>query len=367
MAAEVFKPLRIFVERSVQDLPFTRELLSRLSSAPVQMVDDAQEAVNDLMDFPEPMTEGKRSLLVARQRGPFIKRCPGTKNYICCGYRIINAAANCNLDCTYCILQSYLTIPPVVVYANTEDLIAQLDRCLSSGQDHFYRLGTGELTDSLSLDPLFHHARLLVPYFANKTNTILELKTKTTNVEDLIALEHGRRTVVSWSLNTEPIARSEERDAPPIKARLQAAGRCYEAGYRIGFHFDPLIEYPGWEEDYSQVVEGIFQYVGPEAIAWISLGALRYRPDLDEIIRQRHPESEIVLGELFPGEDGKLRYFKPIRVEMFRKLHRQIKEHDPGVFVYLCMESDQVWRQALGWSPGNMATLSRLLDERVHP
>jgi len=365
MAAEVFKPLRIFVERSVEDLPFTRELLNRLPSIPVQMVTDAQKPVNALKSFPDPVTEGKRSLLVTRQRGPFIKRCPGTKNYICCGYRIINAATNCNLDCTYCILQSYLTIPLVVVYANREDLIAQLDRYLSSGQADFYRLGTGELTDSLSLDPLFKHARLLVPYFANKANAILELKTKTTNVEDLIALQHSRRTVVSWSLNTEPMARSEEPDAPLINARLQAAGRCCEAGYRIGFHFDPLIEYPGWERDYSQVVDGIFQHVDPEAIAWISLGALRYPPQLAEIIRRRHPHSEIVLGELFPGKDGKLRYFRPIRAKMFHHMSACIEEHNPDVLVYLCMESDEVWRQALGWSPGDMATLSRLLDERV--
>ena len=367
MASGEFSPEHIFVERSVQDLPFTRGLLDRWPEIRPHMVRNPQQAVESLAGQPDPIGAGKRSVLIARQRGPFIKRCPGTKNYICCGYRIINVATNCNLDCTYCILQSYLTIPFLVVYANVEDLITQLDGFLSSGLDDFYRLGTGELTDSLSLDPIFGHAKLLVPYFADKTGAILELKTKTTNVEDLLRLEHGQRTVVSWSLNAESIARQEENGAPPIDERLQAARRCHEAGYRIGFHFDPLIEYPGWEEDYRQVVDGIFDYVAPEAIAWISLGALRYPPKLDEIIRHRHPQSEVVLGELLPGKDGKLRYFKPIRIEMFRQLNAWIKKHDPDLFVYLCMESDQVWRQAMGWSPSNMATLSRLLDERVRP
>ena len=367
MGTDIFRPQRIFVERSIQDLPFTRKLLDQWPSVPVQMVSQPQQAVDALRGEPDPIAAGKRSLLIARQRGPFIKRCPGTKNYICCGYRIINAATNCDLDCTYCILQGYLTIPLLTVYANLDDLMAQLDSFLSSGQDEFYRLGTGELTDSLSLDPSFGHARLLVPYFADKSNAILELKTKTTNVEDLMDLEHAGRTVVSWSLNAEPVVRKEEHGAPPVKERLQAARRCYRAGYRIGFHFDPLIDYPGWEEDYRRVVEAIFQHVDPQAIAWISLGALRYPPQLEEIIRRRHPQSEIVLGELFPGKDGKPRYFRPIRTRMFRKLNTWIKEHDADVFVYLCMESDLVWRQALGWSPGNMARLSRLLDERVKP
>jgi spore photoproduct lyase len=367
MTSPLFEPERIFVERSVRDLPFTRSLLSRWPAVPSQEVDRPQEAQELVSRTADPLTAGKRSLLIARQRGPFIKRCPGTKAYICCGYGIINTANGCDLDCSYCILQGYLNNPLLTVYANVEELIEQLDALLSGGGDRFYRLGTGELTDSLSLDPLFGHARLLVPYFAGKNNAILELKTKTTNVGELLQLDHNGRTVVSWSLNAQPVVSREERGAPPVASRLAAARRCCQAGYRIGFHFDPLITYPGWEEDYQAVVDAIFEHVEPEAIAWISLGALRYPPQLDGIIRRRHPNSDIVLGELFPGQDGKLRYFRPIRTALFRKMNAWIKEHDEGIFVYLCMESDPVWRQALDWSPGNMATLSRLLDERVKP
>jgi spore photoproduct lyase len=367
MIAEPLQPARIFLESSAQDYGLTQELLARWPSVPVRRIHQTQEAVDFLTNFADPLAEGKRSLLITRQRGPFIKPCPGTRKYICCGYRIINVTTGCHLDCTYCVLQRYLSIPLLTVYVNRDELVTQLDDLLSSGRDRFYRLGTGELTDSLGLDPLLHHARLLVPYFADKSNAILELKTKTTHVDELMDLKHGGRTVVSWSLNAEPMARAEEHPAPPISERLRAAQRCYHAGYRIGFHFDPLIDYPGWKENYRQVVDSIFRHIDPDSIAWISLGALRYPPPLEEIIRRRHPQSEIVLGELLPGKDGKLRYLRTIRTEMFRCLHTWIKEHDPGIFVYLCMESDQVWHQALGWSPGNMATLSKHLDERVKP
>ncbi len=367
MATEPFQPARLFMENSLEDCRLGKDLRARWPTVPLKRIKAIQEAVDVVMDVVDPLAEGKKSLCIARQRGSFIKGCPGTRNYICCGYRIINVTTGCHLDCTYCILQGYLNNPLLTVYANLDDLMEQLDTLLSSGRHSFYRLGTGELTDSLGLDPIFHHARLLVPYFADKTNAILELKTKTTHVDELIGFRHGGRTVVSWSLNAEPIAQKEERHAPPIWERLEAAQRCYQAGYRIGFHFDPLIEYPGWEKGYRQVVDGIFQLVDADAIAWISLGALRYPPQLEQIIRRRHPHSEIVLGELFPGKDGKLRYFRPIRVKMFHHMNAWIEEHNPNVFVYLCMESDEVWRQALGWSPGNTARLSELLDERVKP
>jgi len=367
MDPAIFTPERIFVERSVRDLNLTRRLLERWPSVPRMMVDSAREAADQLSREDDPVGAGKRCLLIARQRGPFVKRCPGTSGYICCGYRIINAATGCDLDCSYCILQGYLSNPLLTVYANTDDLLVQLEAFLSSGEDEFYRLGTGELTDSLSLDPILGHGRLLVPFFAGRTNAILELKTKTTRIEDLLGLEHGGRTVVSWSLNAKEVAEGEEHGAPPVVERLRAARRCQQAGYRLGFHFDPVIDFPGWEKSYRRVVDAIFEHVDPRSIAWISLGALRYPPALEEIIRRRHPASEIILGELFPGMDGKPRYFRPIRTWLFRKINDRIKEHDPDVFVYLCMESDQVWRQALGWSPGSMAALSRRLDERVRP
>ena len=45
------------------------------------------------------------------------------------------------------------------------------------------------------------------------------------------------------------LASSERRPAPPA-ARLAAAGRVLAAGYKVGFHLDPVIAYPGAERDY---------------------------------------------------------------------------------------------------------------------
>ncbi|MDZ7262866.1 MAG: DNA photolyase, partial [candidate division KSB1 bacterium] len=250
-------------------------------------------------------------------------------------------------------------------YANITDLFAELDKILSQHPHRFFRIGTGELADSLSLEHLTHLSSFLVPYFSKWPNAILELKTKSTLIDNLLNLEHRGRTVVSWSLNAESIAQTEEPRSPSVEERLVAARKCQEAGYKLGFHFDPLIHYPGWEQGYRNVVDKIFEYVDPESIAWISLGAFRYPPQLEAIIRQRHPQSPIVYGELFPGKDGKLRYFKPIRIEMFKRVLERIREYDKSVFVYLCMESPEVWRKVFGWVPEGKNKLSRLLDDRV--
>ena len=68
-------------------------------------------------------------------------------------------------------------------------------------------------------------------------------------------------------------------------------------------------------------------------------------------------------GEFVPGLDGKLRYFKPLRIELFRKVASWIRGHAPDVPVYLCMEDDEVWRKALGFTPAEKGGLGRMLDD----
>ena len=70
-------------------------------------------------------------------------------------------------------------------------------------------------------------------------------------------------------------------------------------------------------------------------------------------------------GEFILGNDGKMRYFKPIRIEMYGALAEMLQHWFGNEGLYLCMESDDIWQQALGWSPRNSEGLSKYLDERV--
>ena len=190
---------------------------------------------------------------------------------------------------------------------------------------------------------------------------ILELKTKTTSVENLLDLDPRGRIMVSWSLNADEVAASDEKGAPPPEDRLRAAAECRRAGYLIGLHFDPLVIFPGWERSYARTVEAVYDHLQPGDISWISLGSLRYPPALDRLIRKRFPDSRLPLGELLPGLDGKLRYFRPLRVELYRKVADQVRKRDAGVEIYLCMESPTVWEESLGVSL-TAGQLSRRLD-----
>ena len=80
----------------------------------------------------------------------------------------------------------------------------------------------------------------------------------------------------------------------------------------------------------------------------------------------RFPQSRIAAQEMVLAPDGKLRYFKSLRVEMYARMREWLTQATPGALLYLCMESPRVWQEAFGFTPDG-PSLSRLLDGRVLP
>ncbi|MBS3918760.1 MAG: radical SAM protein [Deltaproteobacteria bacterium] len=359
-----FKIEKIYLDVKAETNWVTRHILKSLPDVPVERVEDKKNLIKQFLPITDPIGMGKRNLLITHFYGRRLKPCPGTSRHICCGYYVINPITNCPMDCSYCVLQGYLNNPFLTLYSNWDDLLQEVESFLAIGRPPLSRLGTGELSDSLALESIFPISQFLVPFFAKK-NAILELKTKSTEVEHLLSLDHRGRTVVSWSLNPPQVIEEEERGTASLEERIDAAKRCQEAGYPLGFHFDPMIDHEGWEKGYEGLINFLFSRIDPKRVVWISLGGFRYPAQLKGIAEERFPKTRIFLGELFPGGDGKFRYFKTIRVEMYRKMVKWLKQVSPDLFIYLCMESQEVWKEVFGWSPQNSQQLNQLFEERV--
>jgi spore photoproduct lyase len=93
-----------------------------------------------------------------------------------------------------------------------------------------------------------------------------------------------------------------------LKERISAAKRRTDAGFKVGFHFDPIIYSHGWEKEYEETVNLIFDNIKPSSIAWISLGTLRFSPGLKKIAQNRFQKNTFLDEELILGFDRKIRY-----------------------------------------------------------
>lgn len=278
---------------------------------------------------------------LARQNGPFIRHCPCSPDTVSCGYHNIDLQQGCPFSCNYCILQAYLQDSDPVIFTNIGDLRRELESFRS--QPHL-RLGTGELADSLALDPGTGLSLQILEIFADFPHMVFEFKTKSIEIDSLIAAERVLpNVVVSWSLNPDSLCRGEERGAPGLSDRLEAMCAVAEKGYRVGVHFDPMIAVPEWEELYPDLVDQVTRRIPEDRLAWWSLGALRFPPSMREIILSKQG-SRLFSGELVRGYDGKYRYFRPLRRRMFQVVSECIQRRlSSEVPLYLCMEDKTMW------------------------
>ncbi|MEN8141505.1 MAG: spore photoproduct lyase family protein [Thermodesulfobacteriota bacterium] len=351
----------LYLEEGCEELPLTREILARSDLTPITISHRDQLPTELLAPLPHSFRAGKRHLLLTRNQGAFFKPCPSTRHYRCCDYQVLNIGMGCPMECVYCILQAYLNSPWLTVFVNIEDLISELDLAFER-TSQFWRIGTGEFSDSLALDSLTGLSPYLVKYMAGQAKGVLELKTKSGVIANLENLDHNGRTIVAWSLNAPAIMANEEMHTASLSQRLAAAVQCGQWGYKLAFHFDPIIYHTNWRQGYAATIDQLFATVPAEKIAWISLGALRFLPQLKPTALTRFPGSTFFHEEFIMGLDNKMRYFRSLRVEMYNHilelLRARVAEH---TCLYFCMESDEIWQEC-GFSPGQSQDLPTDLD-----
>ncbi len=360
------KITRIIVDQNVAD----QELVARYkkNNPQAEVIEIAlTEADKDTM-FRQEATPAKRDILLTEKQGHTVKQCPGTdRTYRCCNYHVINQTSNCPIDCTYCILQFYLNNPVTTVYANTEKLLTEVKDKIATQPNRFFRIGTGELSDSLAFDSSSEYSRDVVSYFAALDNVLLELKTKSNRIENLLDLDHKGHTVVSWSVNPQVIIDAEEHKAASLNERLEAMRQVQARGYKVGLHFDPLLYHAEWKQSYPALIRQIFEVIDPKNVAWISIGSLRFPPEMKEKVLEKFPKSKLMFAELIRGMDGKMRYPKPLRLEMYRTVYNALRSYgSKDLFIYFCMESAEIWERTMGWSPQSNEHLDHLFASSLY-
>jgi spore photoproduct lyase len=315
----------IYVEQAALASPFIKHL---------DKLGHVYQPLTDIHEVPD----SKSEIIVRHRRDMYCRPCPATKLYCCCNYHTTDVMEGCPYDCTYCILQAYLGHKNIVVSADIESIAGDIRGMIAKGDRR--RLGTGELSDSLALDSLFQFTKIIVPIINDQDIIQFEFKTKSVNIKNLLEL-NPKNIVVSWSLNPHEIAVNNELGTASIQARLQAAKTCAEYGYKVAFHFDPIIY--GYDAAYKRLCEELTETVPAAAVEYVSLSTFRAPAKLIEQMRLRPDSPEMLRHDMVRGVDGKLRYFRPLRQAMIGGIVDILRERWSNVFLYLCMEHTSVW------------------------
>jgi len=174
----------LYIDRAVADHELVEEIRQKVGYRSLQMVDGERHPGN--------------GLLLTRNRGQFVKPCPGQKGSVCCGYWVVEWGMGCPFACEYCIIQNYTGAGDVTLFVNWEDCrreIAEL-RAKVSGP---IRLGTGQFGDPLALEPIYPLNAQIIEWTADYPDFTLEIKSKSAYIEPVLAAERAGHVTLAFS------------------------------------------------------------------------------------------------------------------------------------------------------------------------
>ena len=62
-----------------------------------------------------------------------------------------------------------------------------------------------------------------------------------------------------------------------------------------------------------------------------------------------------------------MRYPKPLRLDMYRSIYQALHKYGgKQLFIYFCMESEEIWERVMGWSPESNEHLDYLFAKNLY-
>jgi len=334
----LFSPDAVFVDETVSSEPLVQQILARLDGVPHSVVEGHEGLPAKLEDAAGSIARQKKHLFLAGKRGAWLKRFRANE----CGDTVeqyyLTHIHGCPMDCEYCYLQGYFETHVPTVYVELDELFDAVREAIAQNPEKAKRFHVGELCDALALDHLVTLSPPLIEIFGTARNATVEFRTKTTNVESLLATEPNENVVVSWTFTPANVAQAYERGAASVQARIDAARACQSAGYRVGVRFDPIFRSDTYDEDYAELISALAAALSPDRIDSVVLGAFRYTAEMERAVRQRDPGTRLFLDEFVRCGDGKFRYFRPIRLKMYAAIAQRLRSVWPAVPIELAME-----------------------------
>jgi spore photoproduct lyase len=248
---------------------------------------------------------------------------------------------NCPFNCVYCYLRDYYSHGACIFYVNIEDMFSELDKHKGNNE----MISCGIVNDSLVFDNITNISHDLINYFKNREDLTLEFRTKSKNIKGLLNEAVYKNILVSFTFSPEEVIEKYEFLTSSLNDRITAAKKLQEHGYDIGIRIDPVINTANRKKAYTDLIIRLMENLDTDKIRDIGLGSLRYTKGLkDKVLSER--KTDLFYNELITGIDGKERYFKGIRIQMYDEIIKEIRKY--GDFdIYLGMEEEYIWKKVL--------------------
>lgn len=324
----------VYVEKNIRNHPNTLRILDRVAkNSHIIECDHYKEVFN-------PQSQNFRiqkqnpALILAQKLGNKVLPTPpnfgigGKNNYY------FSHMLNCVYDCRYCFLQGMYSSANYVVFVNYEDFMDEI-KVIAKSNDSVSYFFSGYDGDSLAFEPVTHFIKEFLPFFRTLDNAVLELRTKSTRVNELLKLPPFPQGVVAFSFTPDEISKQVEHKVPSVAKRLLAMKKVADHGWPIGLRFDPLIHHPNFKIYYQNLLTDIFNHVNSDCIHSISIGQLRFPEKMYQKIVKLYPNDKL-LSQPLSRQNKIVSYPKEIENDLKTWLQSLLKQYVSDAILFTC-------------------------------
>ncbi|OOY36884.1 SPL family radical SAM protein [Solemya velum gill symbiont] len=316
----------VYVEESVRNHPRTESILARHPRASVVPIERYGSIFNHSQQNFR-LQKQRPALILANKHGHFVQPAPdaygvgGNHNWY------FSHMLNCLYDCRYCFLQGMYRSAHYLVFVNFESFLDDIDSKIETGKQNWFFSGYD--ADSLALEPVTGFVANALPFFATRPDAWLELRTKSTQVRQLLEHDPLSNVVTAFSYTPEATWKATEHKVPSIEKRIQAMKKLAENGWIVALRFDPLIEQAGFNDAYSALFEQIFSQVPESMIHSATIGPLRMPKQFHRTMENLYPEESLFVSGL-AQRNSMVSYPAEREREMIEWATDELEKHLPG-------------------------------------
>lgn len=327
----------IYIEEEIASHPRTLTILERFPDATKIMCERYGEIFNRKSQNFRLQKKQPALILASKHKGLVL---PTPKQYgIGAEHNYyFSHMLNCLYDCRYCFLQGMFQSAHYVLFVNYEDFIDDMQSLVEKHNKEPVHFFSGYDCDSLALEPVTHFTDDFLPFFENNKNALLELRTKSTQIRNLLKREPIENCVVAFSFTPDNIAKTLEHKAPAVDKRLQAIVDLQQAGWQVGLRFDPLIYTKEYANEYRELFNNVFSKVKEEHLHSVSLGSFRLPKDYFRKLEKLYPDEKLFASPL-EEENNSIGYPAEIRDDMLNFCQDIITKHIPTEKFFPCHET----------------------------
>ena len=325
----------IYIENHIKNHPRTKKILSRFKKNKNVVYCDHYGEIFNIKSQNFRIQKNKPALILAKKEGKKIHNIPknfgigGKKNYY------FSHMLNCIYDCEYCFLQGKHMSAHYLLFVNYEDFFLEIKKKILENSTKKYYFFSGYDCDSLAFDGVTGFIKYFLPIFKQNKNAILELRTKSNQINKLLKHEPIDNCIVAFSFTPENISKLIEHKVPSVKNRIKAMKQLANIGWKIGLRFDPIIPACNFAKIYDKLFQNIASNIPEESIHSISFGMMRFPKKMFKKMTKENSNKRL-FSQPFENRNGIFSYNKKLENKVENIILKKLKKYMKKAPIYNC-------------------------------